>query len=228
MTELIVDKIRKVDNPVQAQRDERVKLIKRMEELTNCTVVVLYHNLRSPNSMLDDTDADMLESVLQVAPPRKPLLLLLNSNGGLPLAVDMDKQNPTGLLHQLDRFDAAHVVEMRKVRELGRDITGKLLSRHMMCGKSADEVDATVKKFSESAEHKAHGRPIWAPEALNSGLQITILKQNTNLWNASYELLARYDHICQLYGMMRQEDTTKLLETSHTSHRSSLPIEEDS
>jgi len=42
--------------------------------------------------------------------------------------LDMNDDNPTGLLHQLNRFDAAHVEEMRKARELGRDISEKFLN----------------------------------------------------------------------------------------------------
>jgi hypothetical protein len=142
--------------------------------------------------------------------------------------IDMDKENPAGLLHQLDRFDAAHVVEMRKARELGRDITTKFLSGHMLAGKNAQDIEAVVEKFSESSKHKAHGRPIWATEALGAGLKVTILKQNTNLWKAAYELMARYDHLCQMNAAAMRQDTAKLMETSDTSHKSSGPIEEDS
>ena len=195
---------------------ERKKLIRTIEGLSDCDVAVLYHNLDFDYSMLTDTDAQMLEHVLSAHPPAKKLILLVNSNGGLPLAaerlvhvartyaprgfetmvvqkaksaatmvclgsdrihmtptgelgpidpqilafdssrrisvdsyleayeklmdrlesLDMNRSNPTGLLHQLSRFDAAHVEEMRKTRDLGRDMAGKFLAEFMLKGAS--------------------------------------------------------------------------------------------
>ena len=208
MPDLIRDKIAQIENPFLIQEEARTKLIKQIERSTQSSVAVLYHNLNSPYAILDDDDAEMLEGVLSVSPLTRPLLLIINSNGGLPLAaerlvhvartyapkgfrtmvvqkaksaatmiclgsdqiymtrtselgpidpqifgfdktqrisvdsylgaydklmddirdLDMNDDNPTGLLHQLNRFDAAHVEEMRKARELGRDISEKFLN----------------------------------------------------------------------------------------------------
>ena len=304
MTILILDKIRQVDNPIEAQSIERKKLIREIGRITICDLAVLYHNLNSPFSMLDDSDADMLEGVLSASLPKRPLLLLINSNGGLPLAaerivhvartfapkgfrtmvvqkaksaatmvclgsdeiymtmtaelgpidpqiigfdrsrrisvdsyleaydslmgrleaLDMEKSNPAGLLHQLNRFDAAHVEEMRKARDLGRDMTTKFLCNWMLSGEEKAKVEAVVKKFSESAEHKSHGRPIWAREAKSLGLKINTLKHNSMLWNAAYELMLRYDHFCELQAMIEGSETTKMMETATTAHSASTSL----
>lgn len=307
MTDVIFDKIKKVDNPQHLQEKERKSLIAKIEDLVGCDVAVLYHNLASANAMLDDSDAEMLEGVLSAHASERALLLIVNSNGGLPLAaerlvhvartycprgfrtmvvqkaksaatmvclgsdqiymtttaelgpidpqiigfdksrrisvdsylaayeklmaeikmIDMNKKNPAGLLHQLNRFDAAHVEEMKKARELGRDMTRNFLNKYMLKGKGKSKVEGVIKVFSKSAQHKSHGRPIWATEAKAQGLKINVLEHTSDLWKAAYELVQRYDHLCALRRMMNGEEFVKTLETRTTTHRFCVPIEED-
>jgi len=88
MPDLIRDKIAQIENPFLIQEEARTKLIKQIERSTQSSVAVLYHNLNSPYAILDDDDAEMLEGVLSVSPLTRPLLLIINSNGGLPLAAE--------------------------------------------------------------------------------------------------------------------------------------------
>jgi hypothetical protein len=249
----------------------------------------------------------MLEGILSQSAPERPLLLLLNSNGGLPLSaerlvhvartyapkdfytmviqkaksaatmvclgsdkiimtktaelgpidpqivvgnerarrisvdsyldaynnlmkqlsmLDMNTANPVGLLHQLERFDAAHVEEMRKVQQLGIDITTRFLGAYMMKGEPKRRISSVVQQFSSSSMHKSHGRPIWATEAKDAGLNVDIVEQGSDVWMASYELVARYDHLCQMHELMNGRHVAKLLETAHTTHHLSGSIEE--
>ena len=141
--------------------------------------------------------------------------------------LDMNKANPVGLLHQLERFDAAHVEEMRKVQQLGVDITTRFLEAYMMKGAQKKQIADVVKQFSSSSMHKSHGRPIWASEAKGAGLNIDVIEQNSDLWNTAYELVARYDHLCRIHEMVHQEHTAKVLESAQTSHRAAGPMLEE-
>jgi len=285
MPDLIRDKIGRIESPFAIQEEARRGLILKIQNSAHCDVAVLYHNLECPHSILDDGDAEMLEGVLSANRPKRPLLLIINSNGGLPLAaerlvhvarsyapkgfrtmvvqkaksaatmiclgsdqiymtktselgpidpqilgfdksqrisvdsylgaydklmsdvraLDMNEENPSGLLHRLNRFDAAHVEEMRKVRELGRDMAEKFLNEFMLKGTEKEKIDEVVQAFCESAKHKSHGRPIWASEAKALGLNITIMNPTSVIWKSSYELIQRYDHLCMLRQLSDSE-----------------------
>jgi ClpP class serine protease len=142
-------------------------------------------------------------------------------------ALDMNEENPSGLLHQLNRFDTAHVEEMRKARDLGRDMAEKFLNEFMLKGATKEKIDEVVQAFSESAKHKSHGRPIWATEAKALGLNIVIMNPTSNVWKASYELLQRYDHLCMLRALSENEITSKILETTATSHSAAVGAGEE-
>jgi len=95
----------------------------------------------------------------------------------------------------------------------------------MLKGASKRRIGNVIKKFSESTEHKSHGRPIWPKEAKQAGLKVTVIRQNGGLWRAAYELLQRYDHTCLLHGA-RGEELFKMMETKTTSHGARKPLEQ--
>jgi|SRR5665213_763449 len=97
----------------------------------------------------------------------------------------------------------------------------------MLKGATKEKIDEVVQAFSESSKHKSHGRPIWASEVDALGLKVTIMKPKSPLWEASYELLQRFDHLCMLRRISDGEEITKVLETVITSHRSAVSLAEE-
>jgi hypothetical protein len=304
MSNTIYDDIRKADNPFAIQRKERIELIEKIEQKLKCHVVVVYHNLKSPLSLLDDADAEMLEDVLSATVSNKKLLMIINSNGGFPLAaerivhvartfaprgfetmvvrkaksaatmvclgsdkihmchtaelgpidsqvigpsgrrisvdsildayqklmdelqtIDMNERNPVGLLQQLQSFDPSEIEEMRRIQALGRDMTGKFLSKHMMKGCGGEEIQNVVMAFSEAEAHKSHGRPVWADRAKDLGLKVAIIRHNNPFWHACHELLLRFDLLCTLEESTSDLHLVKAMETARTQHAQKAPAE---
>lgn len=140
--------------------------------------------------------------------------------------VDMEAENPSGLLQQLQAFDPAVVEEYRKAQELGRAMVGKFLEENMLAGKTPKEIQKVVQTFSESKKHKSHGRPIWPEKAATIGLNVEIMKQGTKLWAAAYELLLRYNHLMELEQDKNNARLVKLIETTGSTFTLRTPLGE--
>ena len=298
MTDTIIDIVRRRDDPYRVQREERKRLIEEIQVATGCRVVVLYHNTDSQHAYLDDGDARFLGQVLSSQASNKRTLLIIESDGGLPLAaerlvylvrtysprgfcsmvvrkaksaatmiclgsdkifmlptaelgpidpqiysdaagrwvsadslidaydslmdelrqVDMSKENPAGMLQQLQRFDASFVEEIRKTQQLGRDMTQKFLSTWMLKGAKKAQITNVVNAFAESKKHKSHGRPVWPQDALDLGLKIEIVSLRRKLWKSAYELIVSYDRLLELDRMYDGRTLIKSFETATTHH----------
>lgn len=129
----------------------------------------------------------------------------------------LDTGNPSGLLQMLGKFDAAHVEEMRKVQQLGRDIANKFLSDGMLAGESEEKINKVIDLFSRSSLHNSHGRAIWPDQAQAAGVNVTVIDKRLKAWAATYELLERYNYLCQLEAA-RDAELVKCFETVETFH----------
>lgn len=66
----------------------RQKLIKKLEKLYDANVVAYFTSFSDPSGWIDDSDAEMLESILAVEQGQGKLVLILNSPGGQGLAAE--------------------------------------------------------------------------------------------------------------------------------------------
>lgn len=297
MSDLIIDRVQVVENPFQIQRKARRELLQTIERSLRANVAVLYHNVGSHRSLIDEDDGQMLEAALSTMTSQRDLVLMVQSNGGLPLAAErlvkicrtytskkfktlvvgraksaatmiclgsdeilmketaelgpidpqivvrdqhqrlsvdsyidaydnlqkqiaqmpLDTGNPSGLLQMLGKFDAAHVEEMRKVQQLGRDIANKFLSDGMLAGESEEKINKVIDLFSRSSLHNSHGRAIWPDQAQAAGVNVTVIDKRLKAWAATYELLERYNYLCQLEAA-RDAELVKCFETVETFH----------
>ncbi len=67
--------------------DTRRRLFRRLEAVLNRTVIAFFTSFKYP-VMIDDSDADMLEALLQKADTSKGLALVISSPGGVGLAAE--------------------------------------------------------------------------------------------------------------------------------------------
>lgn len=66
----------------------RVRLFKQLENIIGCPIVSFFTSFNYRGVMLEDKDADMLESILQKVDTSKGLALMINSPGGDGLAAE--------------------------------------------------------------------------------------------------------------------------------------------
>lgn len=243
--------------------------------------------------MLEDSDADMLEGVLQKSDLSKGFALLLNSPGGSGLAAEriinlcrsysgtgqyevivpgkaksaatmiclgaskiiMSKTSEVGsidpqmtyvegeqvkifsvynilksyedlfskavkekgnlqpYLQQLSNYDSREIAEFRSALSLSEDIAIKTLKMGMLSNMSEKEIKGKIKDFLTPETVKTHGRPIYAQDALNCGLNIEIKNLKEKFWSTVYELYLR------LNNFVSSNDRAKCIESRDYSFR---------
>lgn len=97
-------------------------------------------------------------------------------------------------LQQLGRYDASIIERHNKAIELAEDISVSALGSGMMTGKSEEEIKESINKFFSPKATKVHGRPIFAHDACDCGINVSELDVETELWGIIYELYIRINH----------------------------------
>lgn len=251
----------------------RQDLYLEIEKLVGLPVVSFFTSFRYP-VMLEDSDADMLEGVLQKCDLPKGFALLLSSPGGSALAADRminicrsysgsgqytaivpgkaksaatmvclgaskimmgrtselgtidpqivvreddkvkwfsiynlvktyetlfdkavkEKGNLQPYLQQLANYDAREIAEFRSALSLSEDITIKSVKTGMLSKLPKREIKRKIGIFLTPEEAKMHGRPIYAVEAAQCGLNVEIIEVKDKLWPPVYELYVRLNN----------------------------------
>jgi hypothetical protein len=78
----------KVQKEASQHPELRRHLIQRIEELSGAKTVAFFTSFRKREAMVNDTDAEMLESILAAEHKGGKLLMILNSPGGIALAAE--------------------------------------------------------------------------------------------------------------------------------------------
>lgn len=280
----------------------RKELYVRLQKELGLPVVSFFTSFRYP-VMIEDSDADMLEGVLQKCCLEKGFALLINSPGGNGLTaeriinicrsysgvqsfhtivpgkaksaatmicfgsskiimgnsselgaidpqvfVEQDKGAPKVFsvfnvvrsyrdlfrravgekgnlqpyLQQLANYDEREIAEFESVLVLSEDIAVKALKTGMMSKYSPGQIRKKISVFTTPPEQvKVHGRPIYAKEAKERGLNVEITDARSTMWNLIYELYVR------LNSHVSHDNVTKCIECEDFSFRASMPASQD-
>jgi len=251
----------------------RRSLYRKLEEELGIPVISFFTSFRYP-VMIEDSDADMIEGVLQKCDLSKGFALLLSSPGGSGLAAEriinicrsysetsdyeviipgkaksaatmiclgarkliMGKTSEIGTidpqityleeerlkrfsmynivksyedlfskavkedgnlepyLQQLANYDAREIQEFKLAMSLSEDIAVKALKTGMLSEFSEEDIKDKIKIFLTPEEVKTHGRPIYAQDALDCGLNVEIKNLKGKFWSTIYELYMRLDN----------------------------------
>lgn len=81
--------------------------------------------------------------------------------------------------------------------EQTKALAKRLLTQGMMRGQGAQKVEATVSALSSRDVYFSHGSVIDSTEAMELGLNVTVLSENDALWKKLWLLHCMYDHDCR-------------------------------
>lgn len=97
-------------------------------------------------------------------------------------------------MQQLANYDEREIKEMRAEIELSEDIAVRSLAAGMMKGTPEGEIKGRIGTFLTLERAKTHGRPIYAKEALQCGLNVEVVDVRSALWEKINELHLRTDY----------------------------------
>lgn len=103
-----------------------------------------------------------------------------------------EKGNLQPYLQQLANYDERDIAEYRSALSLSEDIAVKSLEAGMLSGLTEEEIKKKVEIFlTPEKGKKVHGRPIYAQDALDCGLNVEIRNVKERFWSVVYELYIR-------------------------------------
>lgn len=127
-----------------------------------------------------------------------------------------EKGNLEPYLQQLSNYDAREIEEFRTALSLSEDIAIKALKEGMLSELSEKEIKDRIKNFLTPETVKVHGRPIYAQDALECGLNVTIKDVKEKFWSTVYELYVRIDNY------VSNHKVAKCIESEKYSFRAKL------
>lgn len=96
-------------------------------------------------------------------------------------------------MQQLANYDEREIKEFRAAIELSEDIAVRSLAVGMMEGTAEAEIKERIGTFLTLDRAKTHGRPIYATEAMQCGLNVEMVGVKSALWERINELYLRTD-----------------------------------
>jgi hypothetical protein len=102
-----------------------------------------------------------------------------------------EKGNLQPYLQQLSNYDAREIAEHKAALSLSEDIAVKMLKSGMMNGNPVKRIKRQMTVFCVPEKVKVHGRPIYAEEAKECGLNVEIVNAKTTFWSFVEELHIR-------------------------------------
>lgn len=127
-----------------------------------------------------------------------------------------EKGNLQPYLQQLSNYDEREIAHFEAAMALSEDIAIKTLKSGMLSKLSSSRIKEKIKRFLTPEEVKVHGRPIYAEEAKNCGLNVELTDLQSELWSPIYELYAR------LNSCVSSENVAKCIECEHYSFRAKV------
>lgn len=118
-----------------------------------------------------------------------------------------EKGNLQPYLQQLSNYDERDIKELQTAVELSQDIAVRTLSIGMMKGQAEATIKKNIEIFLTPKQKKAHGRPIYADEAISCGLNIEKVDVTGPMWELVYELYIRSDNFVSTHAAKCIETT---------------------
>jgi len=129
-----------------------------------------------------------------------------------------EKGNLQPYLQQLTNYDSREIAEFRSALSLSEDIAIKTLKMGMLSNISEKEIKRKIKNFLTPEKVKTHGRPIYAQDALNCGLNIESKNLKEKFWSTVYELYVR------LSNFVSTNNIAKCIESKDYSFRAKVEV----
>lgn len=129
------------------------------------------------------------------------------------LAISGKAKRLEPILQQLMRYDARYIEQLKSAQALSEKISIKLLKSGMMSKFSEKAIRQKMSNFLIQKQTAAHGRMISMSEAKKSGLNISEIKLQSDLWKFVWELFIRGDWAVSM------TPARKILESSKTGLR---------
>ena len=101
---------------------------------------------------------------------------------------------------------------------MSEDIAIKTLKMGMLSNISEKEIKRKIKNFLTPEKVKTHGRPIYAQDALNCGLNIESKNLKEKFWSTVYELYVR------LSNFVSTNNIAKCIESKDYSFRAKVEV----
>lgn len=97
-------------------------------------------------------------------------------------------------LQQLQRYDSSVIKYIEAQIDLAEDISVRALKSGMLNAFTTDEISEKVKMFLLPEDTKTHGRPIYADQAIECGLNVEKVDIQSELWEIIYEIYIRTEY----------------------------------
>ncbi len=98
-------------------------------------------------------------------------------------------------LQQLARYDARDIRKIRSAQALSESIAVNLLKKGMLKRIRLDSIKSKIKPLLDPLATQDHGRPLFADDAKNCGLNVKIIDNQDALWRLVWELYIRLDFL---------------------------------
>lgn len=127
-----------------------------------------------------------------------------------------EKGNLQPYLQQLANYDEREIAEFEAALALTDDMAVKILKTGMLSSKTPSQIKRQIHRFLTPEEVKVHGRPIYAQEAKNCGLNVDMIDLRSKRWALTRELYIRLD------SFVSTDDIAKCIECEHYSFRAKV------
>jgi len=175
--------------------------------------------IMSPTSELGTVDPQIVEKE-ENKPPKwfSVFNIIKNYERLFREAINLgEKQRIEPYLQQLSFYDSRDIEELRTALDLSEDITLRALKSGMMKNLSKEQIKERMKLFLVPEEEaKTHGRPIFAEDAKECGLNIKIEDPRSNFWKTVRKLYVR------LNDFVSSDKVAKCIENKDYSFRASI------
>ncbi len=126
-----------------------------------------------------------------------------------------EKGNLQPYLQQLANYDEREITEFESELALSDDMAIKILKTGMLSSLTPSQIRKRMHLFLTPEEVKVHGRPIYAQETTNCGLNVKMINLRSKEWALIRELHTRLDTFVSI-------DNTKCIECEHFSFRAAV------
>lgn len=127
-----------------------------------------------------------------------------------------EKGNLQPYLQQLANYDEREIKEFEAELALSADMAIKILKSGMFSTMGPAQIKRKIHLFITPEEVKVHGRPIYAQEAKNCGLNVDMLDLRSEQWLLIRELYVRLD------DLVSHDNISKCIECEKFSFRATI------
>lgn len=127
-----------------------------------------------------------------------------------------EKGNLQPYLQQLANYDEREIAEFEAALSLSDDMAVKILKTGMLSNLTPSQIRKKMQHFLTPEEVKVHGRPIYAQEAKNCGLNVDMIDLRSKRWALIRELYIRLNNYVSI------DDISKCIECENYSFRAQV------